>query len=139
VQSVLVDAGPLIALADRSDKHHRRVTAFMRRYSGRLLTTWPVLAETCHFLPERVQIELLRWADAGGLNVIELHESALAVLAGWKQQYLDLPLDLADASLIWVAQHTGVLDILTIDLRDFSVYRLPNGKALKPVALQSPR
>ena len=40
---------------------------------------------------------------------------------------------LADASLIWVAQHAGVVDILTIDLKDFSVYRLPNGKALHPV------
>jgi uncharacterized protein len=133
VRSVLVDAGPLIALADRSDKHHRRMTAFLRRYKGRLLTTWPVLAETCHFLPERTQIELLRWADAGGLGVVDLHESALTALADWKEKYLDLPMDLADASLIWVAQQTGVLEILTIDLRDFSVYRLPNGKALKPV------
>ena len=32
-----------------------------------------------------------------------------------------------------IAQQTGVLDILTIDLKNFSVYRLPNGKALKPV------
>ena len=67
------------------------------------------------------------------LGVIELHESALAVLAGWKERYLDLPMDLADASLLWVAQQTGILDILTIDLKDFSVYRLTNGKALKPV------
>lgn len=133
MRSVLVDAGPLIAMADRSDKHHRRVTTFMRRFTGRLLTTWPVLAETCHFLPERTQIELLRWADAGGLSVVDLHDAALTVLADWKEKYIDLPMDLADASLIWVAQQTGVLEILTIDLRDFSVYRMPNGKALKPV------
>jgi predicted nucleic acid-binding protein len=133
VRSVLVDAGPLIALVDRSDKHHRRVASFLRRFKGRLLTTWPVLAETCHFLPEPVQIGFLRWADAGGLGVVELHESALGVLADWKERYRDLPMDLADASLLWVAQHTGVMDILTIDLKDFSVYRLPNGKALKPV------
>ena len=80
-----------------------------------------------------MQIELLRWADGGGLNVVELHESALATLADWKEKYLDRPMDLADASLIWVAQQTGVLEILTIDLKDFSVYRLLNGKALKPV------
>ena len=120
-------------MADRSDKHHRRVTTFVRRFKGRLITTWPVLAETCHFLPERTQIELLRWADAGGLHVIDLQEPALRMLADWKEKYIDLPMDLADASLVWAAQHTNVLDILTIDLRDFSVYRLPNGKALKPV------
>lgn len=131
--SALVDAGPLIALADRSDKHHRRVAAYLRRFNGRLLTTWPVLAETCHFLPERMQISFLRWADAGGIHVMELQEAALAALADWKERYVDLPMDLADASLIWVAQQTGVLDILTIDLKDFSVYRLPNGKALRPL------
>ena len=131
--SVLADAGPLIALADRSDKHHRRVTAFLRRFKGRLLTTWPVLAEACHFLPERLQIEFLRWSAAGGINVIELQESALASLADWKERYSNLPMDLADASLLWVAQQSGVLQILTIDVRDFAVYRLPNGKALVPV------
>ena len=133
MRSILVDAGPLIALADRSDKHHRRIAAYLRRFDGRLLTTWPVLAEACHFLPARIQVEFLRWADAGGIGVVELHESALAALADWKEKYIDLPMDLADATLLWMAQQTGVLEILTIDLRDFSVYRLPNGKALRPV------
>ena len=62
-----------------------------------------------------------------------MDHSALATLADWKEKYADLPMDLADASLVWLAQHTGVLAILTIDLKDFSVYRLPNGKALEPV------
>lgn len=134
--STLVDAGPLIALADRTDRHHRSVTAWLRKYTGELLTTWPVLAEACHFLPERTQIDMLRWADTGGLKLIELDDSAPSKQAAWKEKYLALPMDLADASLIWVAQYTGVLDILTIDLRDFSIYRLPNGKALRPVLSQ---
>ena len=131
--SVLVDAGPLIALADRSDKHHRRIASYLRRFNGRLLPTWPVLAEACHFLPERSQIGFLRWANAGGIGLVEMNESALTLIADWKEKYADLPMDLADASLLWVAQQTGILDILTIDLKDFSVYRLPNGKALHPV------
>ena len=131
--NILVDAGPLIALVDRSDKHHRRVTSYLRRFNGSLLTTWPVLAQACHCMPERTQIAFLRWADAGGLGVMEMDHSALATLADWKEKYADLPMDLADASLLWLAQHTGVLAILTIDLKDFSVYRLPNGTALDPV------
>ena len=131
--SVLVDAGPLIALTDRSDKHHRRVASYLRRFDGKLLTTWPVLAEACHFMPEHTQIAFLRWADAGGLSVMEMDHSALATLADWKEKYADLPTDLVDASLVWLAQQTGVLHILTIDLKDFSVYRLSNGKALTPV------
>jgi predicted nucleic acid-binding protein len=38
-------------------------------------------------------------------------------------------MDLADASLYWLAAETGITDILTIDIADFSRYRLPNGKA----------
>ncbi len=131
--NILVDAGPLIALVDRSDKHHRRVTSYLRRFDGVLLTTWPVMAEACHFMPEHTQIAFLRWAEAGGLGVMEMDHSALATLADWKEKYADLPMDLADASLVWLAQQTGVLGILTIDLKDFAVYRLPNGKALAPV------
>jgi len=132
VRSILVDAGPLIAMLDRSDKNHRRVKRFLEKFRGRMLTTWPVLAEACHFLPERTQIRFLRWAAAGGLGRVELHETALSEIADWKEKYRDLPMDLADASLLWVAEQTGIADILTIDLRDFSAYRLPNGKALVP-------
>ena len=64
---------------------------------------------------------------------MEMDHSALATLAGWKEKYADLPMDLADASLVWLAHQTGVLGILTIDAKDFSVYRLPNGKTLAPV------
>ena len=128
-----VDSGFLFALADETDAWHERALAQRHTATEGWLTTWPVLAETCHFLPERTQIDFLRWADAGGVSLVEMHESALGVLAGWKEKYLDLPMDLADASLIWVAQQTGILDILTIDLKDFSVYRLPNGKAMRPV------
>ena len=130
---MLVDAGPLIALADRADKNHKRVAAYLKRFGGRLLTTWPVLTEVCHFLPERLQVATLRWAARGGATVVEMDESALATLAEWKERYRDVPMDLADASLLWVAQQAGVVEILTFDLRGFSVYRLPNGTALSPV------
>lgn len=133
MQSILVDAGPLIALINPVDRHHRAVKSYWRRFNGRRLTTWPVLAEVCHFLPEHLQIGLLRWADRGGISVVEMQETALSSLADWKEKYRDLPMDLADASLIWVAQQTGVLDILSIDRKDFSVYRMPNGKSLKLV------
>lgn len=92
-----------------------------------------MLAEACHFLPERSQIRFLRWAAAGGLSVEELPETALSTMADWKEKYRNLPMDLADASLLWVAEQAGITEILTIDLRDFSTYRLPNGKALVPV------
>ena len=64
--------------------------------------------------------------------MVELHETALSEIAEWKEKHRDLPIDLADASLLWVAEQTGIMDILMIDLRDFSAYRLRTGKGARP-------
>jgi len=42
-----------------------------------------------------------------------------------------LPLDLADATLIWLGYETGLREIMTIDVKDFARYRLPDGDALE--------
>jgi predicted nucleic acid-binding protein len=44
------------------------------------------------------------------------------------RKYADRKIDFADATLIWLANHTGMRDILTVDETDFSVYRLKGGK-----------
>jgi uncharacterized protein len=54
-------------------------------------------------------------------------------LADRRDKYADLPMEPADASLIWLAESLGVLDILTLDRRDFGVYRTDRGKALRNV------
>src|SRR6266487_1380845 len=65
--------------------------------------------------------------------MVELHETALAEIADWKEKYRDLPMDLVNTSLLWVAEHTGITDILTIDLRDFSAYRLRTARRSSPL------
>ena len=52
-------------------------------------------------------------------------------MATWMRQYGDLPMDLADASLLWVAQQHGIRHIATLDRRDFGIYRLPGGESLE--------
>jgi predicted nucleic acid-binding protein len=52
-------------------------------------------------------------------------------MAGWMRQYGDLPMDLADASLLWVAQEQGLGRIATLDRRDFGIVRLPGGESLE--------
>jgi predicted nucleic acid-binding protein len=47
------------------------------------------------------------------------------------RQYGDLPMDLADASLLWVAQEHGLRRIATLDRCDFGIYRLPGGESLE--------
>jgi predicted nucleic acid-binding protein len=66
-----------------------------------------------------------------GLNGAELSGSALELMAGWMRQYGNLPIDLADASLLWVAQVHGLRQIATLDRYDFGIVRLPGGESLE--------
>ena len=84
-------------------------------------------------LTPHLEAQLDKYCQSRRIEGVELNHSTSAMLADWKEKVADLPMGLADASLIWVAQYTGALDILTIDLKDFSLYRLANGKALNPV------
>jgi uncharacterized protein len=113
------------------------VRGFFDSYTGELLSTWPVLSEVCHLLPEHTVTNFVRWVGRGGITVIDVPASAIAALADRMDKYADLPMNLADASLIWLAESLGVMDILTIDRRDFGIYRTLRGKALRNVLLES--
>ena len=133
MNAALVDTGPLVALFVRDDPDHARVSAWLRGFRGRLLATWPVLTEVCHFLTPEVVPRFLRWIEAGGAAVIEVPPEELAEIIGTMTKYLDRPMDLADASLVWQAGRSSVRDILTVDKGDFVVFRTPQGKAFKDV------
>jgi uncharacterized protein len=137
-QQLIVDTGPLIAWFDANDTHHARVCAFFDTFDGELFSTWPVLTEVCHLLPEHLVAAFLRWAGLGAVTVVEVPSSALVGLAERMDKYADLPMDLADATLIWLAENRGLLDVLTIDSRDFGVYRTAQGQALRNVLFGAP-
>jgi len=133
VNAVLVDTGPLVALFVRNDPDHARVSAWLREFRGKLLTTWPVLTEVCHFLSPEVALRFLRWVEVGGAGLIELPADGLAEVIRSMEKYLDRPMDLADASLVWLAGRSGVRDILTVDAGDFATFRTPQGKPFRDV------
>jgi uncharacterized protein len=128
VRSILVDTGPIVALIARADAHHRRLATFLKRHPCTLLTTWPVMTEAWHLVHEDARLRLARWALVGGVHVFDLGEDAPARLLALLETYHDRPMDLADASLVLLAERTGIEEILTIDRSDFDTYRLPGGK-----------
>lgn len=124
----LVDTGPLVALFVRNDPDHALVADFLRGFRSRLLTTWPVLTEVCHFLSPAVTLRFLRWVDAGGAAPISVPPEELAEIVRTMEKYTDRPMDLADASLVWLAGQSGLREILTLDKGDFATFRTPSGK-----------
>jgi predicted nucleic acid-binding protein len=74
----------------------------------------------------------VHWIELGGVIVYPFDSHHLADILGWMENYTEVgkrEMDLADASLYWVASETGVREIMTVDVRDFSRYRLPDGQA----------
>jgi predicted nucleic acid-binding protein len=116
---------------NRRDRHHARVRAYLDHFRGELVTTWPVLVETVHLLPTRLEVAFLQWVNAGGVTIHEMPPSSIATIAALVSKYADNAMDVTDASLLWLADKSAVSDMLTIDDAHFSAYRTPGGKALR--------
>jgi predicted nucleic acid-binding protein len=127
VRAVLVDAGPLVALLDRSDAHHGEVVATLRKIQDSLLSVWPVLVEAMYLLSFSWQAQKSLWEifETGTVQLLPLEEEDIAPIKNLMEKYRDLPMDLADAALVRVAEREGLRRVLTLDQRDFNVYRLP--------------
>jgi predicted nucleic acid-binding protein len=137
MKSILIDAGPLIALFDKSDNYHNQAVQFLKKYNGTLLTTWPVVTETSHMLDfsVRVQLDFLKWINRGGLHLIETEYSSIAQLIELCDKYEDVPMDLADATLIVAAEERKINEIATID-SDFYIYRDVRKRYLKNIFIK---
>jgi uncharacterized protein len=134
MQSMLVDAGPLIALFDKSDSYHEKAVSFLKRSQGYLITTWPVITEVSHMLDfsTKTQINFLKWINRGGLQIFDLEFYHLIRLIELSEKFDDVPMDLADATLIVASEAKGITKIVSVD-SDFYVYRDIRNKYLKNV------
>ena len=132
---ILVDTGFWLALANRGDQHHASARTASRQLVDRLATTWPVMTETTHLLANRLghdaAITFIRSARAGAFDVHGVGADDLPRIEELMNQYRDLPMDLADASLVVVAERLGTGRILSTDRRDFGAYRWKNRRPFK--------
>ena len=129
---ILTDAGPLIALIDRGEPDHTRCVAVLAQIALPLVTTWPALTEAMYLLGEAAgwagQDALWRLIERGDLQLADLSPAARTRMRSLMEKYRDLPMDLADASLVAVAEERGLSRVFTLD-GDFRVYRLPRGRS----------
>lgn len=127
---IIADAGFWIALLHRDDGWHPRARECYEGLNERLITTWPVLTETCHFLQRRVgeaaKQGLLAALGEGAFEVFQLDARHASHMVDLMRRYAALPMDLADSSLVVLAEHLGHGRILSTDLRDFGTYRWKN-------------
>lgn len=124
MQRTIIDSGPLIALFDGSDKHHHKVLHFIKSFKGELITSWSVITEVSHMLDFnlQVQIDFLKWCELGGIKIYEISQDEITQIIVMMEKYIDIPMDLADATLMYIANKENIKNIVSID-SDFDIYR----------------
>lgn len=136
---ILADTGFWLALANTADRHHERARAALASVRAPLVTTWPVLTETCHMLAARLgidaQLAFVRSAALGAFEIFALGREHLERVEVLMKKYRSLPMDLADASLVILAEESGSGDILSTDVRDFGACRWKNRKPFRNLLL----
>jgi uncharacterized protein len=133
----LTDTGPLVALLDADDPYHATCTAAAQRLpSSPLLTSWVCFTEAMYLLGAVggywYQAALWHHWSAGRLVLHDLTAAEADRMAVLMEKYQDTPMDLADASLVVVAESRALHRMFTTD-SDFHIYRLADGSMLEVV------
>ncbi len=114
-----------MALIHADDRHHVACKAALEKIREPLGTVWPVLAEAMYLLgfSSHAQDGLWRLLEGGAVRILPLDSADLPRMRELMKKYRDLPMDLADAGLVRVAERERISRIFTIDRRDFLLYR----------------
>jgi predicted nucleic acid-binding protein len=130
----LMDASFLVAFLQERDEFHEWAVSTLKSCEGRLLTCEAVLAETSHMLRDRLDARrsLLAAVATGNIEI----PFALAKEAGNIQKlmkrYRNIPMSLADACLVRMAEAHDQSVVLTLD-DDFRIYRKGNRQVIPTV------
>ncbi|MFO8033001.1 MAG: PIN domain-containing protein [Desulfohalobiaceae bacterium] len=129
----LLETGPWVALIDRSEAAHEKCVDWFEAFSGELYSTEPVLTEVLFLLSFSLQAQqaALEYVLREVVTLVPSSLKALQEVSKLMAKYADLPMDFADATLVCLGAEAGICDIVTLDCRDFSIYRLPNNQAFK--------
>ena len=127
-----VDTGPIVALFDKNDNYHGVCHNIIRTLKMPLATTVPVLTEAFYLLSFswQLQDDLWEFIVQGNLQIYNLDRNLIKTCRELMRKYHDLPMDLADASIVAMANAENIRTIFTLD-KDFEVYRTRQNKHFK--------
>jgi predicted nucleic acid-binding protein len=134
INSILIDAGPLIALFDSSDKFHQATCVFLKEHPYRFVSTIAVFTEVSHMLDfnTNAQCDFYNWVMYKGVIIGDINQNDMYRIVELTGKYSDIPMDFADATLVITADKTGIREIISLD-KDFDIYRLPGKEQIHNV------
>lgn len=140
---IIADTGFWLAIANRKDRFHTIAVDVLSQLQEPLITTWPVVTETCYLMLSRLghdaQLQFMQSLEQRIFEVFNLQEEHYKQLTRLMKKYADLPMDLADASLVILAEDLDHGRILSTDTRDFQGYRWKQKRPFKNLLLTESR
>lgn len=125
--TLLVDAGPLVAVADRGDRNHARCVRLLEAATRPLVVPALVVTEVAYLLSRhlgsRAELEFGRSIARGELVVEPPAESDWERITELAEEYKDLSLGLVEASVVALAERLDAHTVATLDHRHFGVVR----------------
>jgi uncharacterized protein len=134
-KTVLIDSGPIVAVLRRRDQHHGWARAHFESSNESFATCEAVISES-HFLIEGIPggVEALyALLERGIIKVPFSLTGHLAETVRRIRRYRDVPISLADACLVRMAELEEDTVVFTTD-SDFRVYRR-NGRHVIPLII----
>jgi predicted nucleic acid-binding protein len=132
----LVDTGPFVSYLDRTDSSHTDVAACLDGFSGQLMTTGAVVTEVMYFVSDAPEgpLSFAELIARARVQIVDmLQPPRIAEAAALMKKYADTPMDFADATLVRAAEQLGIVEVLTLDRRGFSTYRMSKGRGFRLV------
>lgn len=134
LNTILIDAGPLIALFDRDDNYHEKIIEFVKGKKFKFVTTTAVITEVSHMLDFNIDVQMsfFEWIMKEGVLLHEIQQKDITRVIELTKKYSDRPMDFADATLVIAAEKTGIREIISID-SDFDIYRVLGKELIRNV------
>lgn len=132
MKPILVDSGPLIALFNKSDKYHSASVDFISKNNKQLVTTVANITEAVYVLDysKFAQAAFLKWISESSIIIENISSKEINEIAMLFEKYSDVPMDFADACIVYMAERLQTNEIITVD-SDFEIYRLRGNKHFK--------
>jgi len=138
LKNILVDTGFWLAINNPNDKYHKKAMTWLLNNQDakyRFVTTWNVMCESFFLIKNLVSyqqaVELFESYSRSEFDIFDLRKEESSRVITIMKKYEDLDIDLADISIVVLAEHLNTGDILTVDNNDFNALRWNRNKQFK--------
>ena len=132
-KAILVDTSPLVAILSPRDNYHQICINTLKKIQPPLLTTWAVITEVLWLIRHNKKAikALFTMIEGQLIKIVPLSNDSIIWLKDFLLNYHDMGVQVADASLCYLAEIEEIDTVFTLDRKDFTIYRIKGNQALQ--------